>query len=114
MEQELQKSIYIVNCIWEFYLVVGKEARSDRRSIKFALDLVIVKIFLSPIPLYSDFLSNFKKLSMEASSSRPYVPTVHVLILPSQIPLDLRLGIRDLDEAWMVSILIVPSTRQMG
>ncbi|KAF8897057.1 hypothetical protein CPB84DRAFT_1681849, partial [Gymnopilus junonius] len=82
IEQELHKAIYVINCIWEFFILVGREARSNRRAIEFALDLA-------------------KELSSEAASSRPYVPTVHVLVLPSQLPLDLRLGIRDLDEAWV-------------
>ncbi|KDR75771.1 hypothetical protein GALMADRAFT_226417 [Galerina marginata CBS 339.88] len=81
MEQDLQKSVYVINCLWEFFVLVGKGARGNRRDIRFALDLV-------------------KKMSNKVSSSRPYVPTVHVLILPSQIPLDLEMGIRDLDEAW--------------
>ena len=38
----------------------------------------------------------------ETASSRPFHPTIHVLVLPSQIPIDLKLGIRDLDEAWLV------------
>jgi len=42
-------------------------------------------------------------MASEVAPKRPYLPTVHVLIVPSQIPLDLRLGTRDLDEAWLVS-----------
>ena len=43
-----------------------------------------------------------QKISAETAFARPHTPTVHVLILPSQLPLDLRLGIRDLNEAWLV------------
>ena len=43
-------------------------------------------------------------MSQEISPSRPYPPTVHALVLPSQIPLDLRLSVRDFDEAWLVGI----------
>ncbi|KIM40211.1 hypothetical protein M413DRAFT_446377 [Hebeloma cylindrosporum] len=82
MEKDLQNSIYLLNCIWEIFVLVGKEARSNKLAIRFALDVGM-------------------QLSKESATSRPYTPTVHVLILPSQIPLDLRLGIRDLDEAWL-------------
>lgn len=47
MEQEIHKSIYVINCIWEFFIVVGKEATGDRRTIKFALDLVTVSLWFS-------------------------------------------------------------------
>jgi hypothetical protein len=36
-------------------------------------------------------------LSLNAAG-RPFTPPIHVLILPSKIPLDLRLHFRDLDE----------------
>ncbi|KJA28999.1 hypothetical protein HYPSUDRAFT_128486 [Hypholoma sublateritium FD-334 SS-4] len=82
LDKCLQASIYIINCVWELFVLVGKEARSSKRAIQLALDTAT-------------------KISQEVSSSRPYPPTVHVLVLPSQIPLDLRLGVRDFDEAWL-------------
>jgi hypothetical protein len=36
------------------------------------------------------------------AASRPFEPPIHVLILPSKIPLDLRLHFRDLDEERLV------------
>jgi hypothetical protein len=45
----------------------------------------------------------FQKLSAHVSASRPFDPTVHVLVLPTQLPLDLRLNFRDLDDRDVVS-----------
>jgi len=42
MEQDLQKSIYLLDCIWEIFVMVGKEARSDKQAIRFALDIGMV------------------------------------------------------------------------
>jgi hypothetical protein len=47
--------------------------------------------------------NHFQRISLESASARPYRPPIHVLVLPSQLPMDLRLGIRDLDEDWLVS-----------
>ncbi|CAA7259079.1 unnamed protein product [Cyclocybe aegerita] len=82
MEQDLQQKVYIVHCIWELFIVVGKNARSDRSTIRFALEVAM-------------------KMSTVEASCKPYNPTVHVLILPSRLPLDLQQGVRDLDEAWL-------------
>jgi hypothetical protein len=41
------------------------------------------------------------------ASARPYAPTVHTIILPSQLPRDLRLNFRDLDELSIVSMMSV-------
>ncbi|KAF9565525.1 hypothetical protein CPC08DRAFT_815295 [Agrocybe pediades] len=82
IEPTLQKSVYAVNFTWEFFVIVGKEARANKHSIKLAIDIVL-------------------KMASTVAPQRPYFPTVHVLIVPSQIPLDLRLGTRDLDEAWL-------------
>jgi len=39
-----------------------------------------------------------------SASSRPFAPPVHVLVLPSKLPLDLRLNLRELDDSELVSI----------
>lgn len=44
-----------------------------------------------------------QQLSSATSFSKPFRPTVHVLILPSQLPADLRLTFRELDEHYLVS-----------
>jgi hypothetical protein len=45
----------------------------------------------------------FKLLATRVAESRPYKPTIHVLVLPTQLPSDLRLNFRDLDEGEIVS-----------
>lgn len=42
LEKRLQNSVYIINCIWELFVLVGKEARSNRRAIRLALDTATV------------------------------------------------------------------------
>lgn len=37
------------------------------------------------------------------AASKPFSPTVHVLILPTQLPLDMRHAFRNLDEFALVS-----------
>ncbi|PCH43910.1 hypothetical protein WOLCODRAFT_138664 [Wolfiporia cocos MD-104 SS10] len=71
--------VHIVDCIWEFFVLIGSEARGKRNDIRLALSVAT-------------------RMSELTASSRPFAPTVHVLILPSQIPTDLRLHFRDLDE----------------
>jgi len=46
MEQELQQSVYIVNFIWEFFVLVGKKARGNKRAIRLAVDLAVVRFTL--------------------------------------------------------------------
>lgn len=38
------------------------------------------------------------------ATSKPFLPTVHVLIIPTQLPLDMRHAFRDLDESTLVSL----------
>lgn len=45
-----------------------------------------------------------QKMSALIAPDRPFKPTVHIIILPSQIPLDLRMHFRDLDESQIVSL----------
>lgn len=54
MEQELQKSIYLLDCIWEIFVMVGKEARSNKQAIRFALDvgMVCYNFFMCGVILY--------------------------------------------------------------
>jgi len=73
-------SVYIVDCVWELFVVVGAQARHRRRDIRLAFNIAM-------------------ELSTRVAPSRPHVPTVHVLIAPTRIPVDLRLHFRDLDEA---------------
>ncbi|KAH7915180.1 hypothetical protein BJ138DRAFT_1142208 [Hygrophoropsis aurantiaca] len=75
----LQESVYIIDCVWEFFVVVGREARAQRQNIKLAVETVM-------------------EMSKRVAASKPFTPTVHVLVFPTQLPLDLRLAFRDLDE----------------
>ncbi|KAG6845915.1 hypothetical protein H0H87_000721 [Tephrocybe sp. NHM501043] len=74
------------DCVWEFYVVIGSKGRALKDDIELALGVAM-------------------ELSGRVSSARPYPPTVHTLILPSQIPRDLRLMFRDLDEFSMVQFM---------
>lgn len=75
-----QNSVHIIDCFWEYFVLVGEQARSRRRDILLAMSIA-------------------QRLSNLVAPSRPFIPTVHVLILPSRLPLDLRLHFRGLDEA---------------
>jgi len=78
-ENSFHSSVYVLDCVWELYVMVGSDARGHRQDIGFG-----VKVAL--------------ELSARVAPERPYAPTVHVLMLPSQLPRDLRLNFRDLDE----------------
>ena len=41
------------------------------------------------------------------AATKPFSPTVHVLILPTQLPLDMRHAFRNLDELALVSVVDV-------
>ncbi|KAF8161209.1 hypothetical protein B0H34DRAFT_796031 [Crassisporium funariophilum] len=82
MEEDIPGSIYLINCVWELFVLVGQQARGNRKAIRLALDIA-------------------SKLSQEVASERPHAPNVHVAILPSKLPVDLLLNVRDLDEAWL-------------
>ncbi|KAG6813556.1 hypothetical protein H0H92_009948 [Tricholoma furcatifolium] len=83
-EASFHESVYVIDCLWEFYIVVGSNARALRQNIELAVHIAL-------------------ELSRRVSPTRPYTPTVHTLILPSQIPRDLRLMFRDLDEISMLT-----------
>ncbi|PBK91545.1 hypothetical protein ARMGADRAFT_1013942 [Armillaria gallica] len=79
-QQSPTASVFVVDCVWELFVLVGQDARTQRQNIRLAISVA-------------------QSLAKLVADDRPYQPTVHVLILPSQIPLDLRLHFRDLDEA---------------
>ncbi|KAF8633344.1 hypothetical protein AX17_004516 [Amanita inopinata Kibby_2008] len=78
-ERVSHESVYVIDCIWEYFVLVGREARGYRQDIRLALNVAMT-------------------MSKKLSPHRPFPPTVHVLVLPSQLPSDLRLNFRDLDE----------------
>ncbi|KAH9061391.1 hypothetical protein EDB87DRAFT_1611575 [Lactarius vividus] len=81
-QSDVASSVYLTDCIWELFVLVGAKARGSRQDIRLAL-------------------SSAKDLSMRNAADRPFTPPVHVLILPSKLPLDFRLHFRDLDEEYM-------------
>ncbi|KAG9316307.1 hypothetical protein JVU11DRAFT_2338 [Chiua virens] len=78
-EMVQQGSVYIIDCFWEFFVLVGKDARAKRSDITLAINTAME---MAPL----------------VAASKPFSPTVHVLILPTQLPLDMRLAFRNLDE----------------
>lgn len=78
-QSNVDLSVFLLDCIWELFVIVGTKARTARRDIRLAL-------------------STARDLSSLNAVRRPFTPPIHVLILPSKIPLDLRLHFRDLDE----------------
>ncbi|TFK54070.1 hypothetical protein OE88DRAFT_1675469 [Heliocybe sulcata] len=81
-EEAVSSCVYIIDCIWEFFVLVGSEARGKREDIKLALSTVM-------------------EISNRVAASRPFTPAVHVVVMPTQLPLDLRLSFRDLDEEYL-------------
>ncbi|KAH9858402.1 hypothetical protein C2E23DRAFT_864363 [Lenzites betulinus] len=77
---EFGHSVYLLDCIWELFVLVGSEARGRRSEIRLALNIA-------------------DALAREASSTRPFTPTVHALIFPTQIPADLLLTFRELEQS---------------
>ncbi|KIL68846.1 hypothetical protein M378DRAFT_8282 [Amanita muscaria Koide BX008] len=78
-ESNFQEGVYILNCVWEFFVLVGSRARSRKQDIRLSLDVA-------------------QTMAKTLAPHRPFLPTVHTLVLPSQLPLDMRLNFRDLDE----------------
>ncbi|KAJ6625514.1 hypothetical protein B0H10DRAFT_613833 [Mycena sp. CBHHK59/15] len=72
-------SVYIIDCVFELFVLVASGARGKRRNITLALTVAT-------------------DLATHISSARPYTPTVHAVILPSQLPVDLKIQLRDLDQ----------------
>ncbi|KAI0305774.1 hypothetical protein B0F90DRAFT_1948159 [Multifurca ochricompacta] len=91
-------SVYLVDCIWELFVLVGTAARSSRQDIRLALFTARVRRLF--YYTYNPF-TYLQDLSSRNAARRPFTPPVHVLILPSKLPLDFRLHFRDLDEEYM-------------
>jgi hypothetical protein len=81
-QSKVDSFVYLIDCIWELFVLVGAKARGSRQDIRLAL-------------------SSAKDLSLRNTVDRPFMPPVHVLILPSKLPSDFRLHFRDLDEEYV-------------
>jgi len=69
--------VFILDAVWEVLVLVGAEARGKREDIWLAL--ATAEAFVSSV-----------------GASRPFVPPIHALVFPSQVPRDLRLAVRGL------------------
>ncbi|EGO00036.1 hypothetical protein SERLA73DRAFT_180416 [Serpula lacrymans var. lacrymans S7.3] len=74
-----QEAVYIMDCIWEFFVLVGREARAKRQDIKLAINTAM-------------------DMSSHIAASKPFTPPIHVLVIPTQLPLDLQIAFRDISE----------------
>ncbi|KAJ4001525.1 hypothetical protein F5050DRAFT_1796489 [Lentinula boryana] len=72
--------VHLIDCVWEFFVVVGSEARAQRQNIRISLHVA-------------------SELVKRVAWRRPYTPPIHVVVLPSQLPLDLKIHLRELDES---------------
>jgi len=72
-------TILVVDCQFELFLLIGPEARGFRKEIGLGLS----------------FAEDIVRLT---AYSRPFTSPVHVLILPSLLPVDLRAALPYLDE----------------
>ncbi|KAG9221008.1 hypothetical protein CCMSSC00406_0002392 [Pleurotus cornucopiae] len=81
-EKSPQETILLIDCIWEFFVLVGRKARGRRRDIRLAV-------------------STANDLSALCAKGRPFVPPVHALVLPTQLPCDLLLSLRGVEESWL-------------
>ncbi|KAL4260612.1 Gelsolin-like domain-containing protein [Pleurotus pulmonarius] len=81
-EKSPQETIFLIDCIWEFFVLVGRKARGRRRDIRLAV-------------------STANDLSALCAKGRPFAPPVHALVLPTQFPCDLLLSLRGVEESWL-------------
>ncbi|KAF8515440.1 hypothetical protein JB92DRAFT_2914786 [Gautieria morchelliformis] len=72
-------SVFVFDCSFEVFVVVHPNARGKRTDIQ--LGLIVAE-----------------NISMTAAAKRPFDPPIHVVILPSQLPKELRACIRLCDE----------------
>ncbi|KAG8963704.1 hypothetical protein FRC03_002676 [Tulasnella sp. 419] len=79
-ESIVPTGVYIVQAPMELYVVVGGEARSLRKDILYAMHAALaISHYLAP--------------------SLPFEPPVHALVLPSKVPIELRIAhFRYMDE----------------
>ncbi|KAL0575053.1 hypothetical protein V5O48_006898 [Marasmius crinis-equi] len=77
---EAQNFVHILDCVWEYFVVVGHAARAKRTDIRLGLAVAT-------------------EMSSRVRHQRPYTPTVHTLVFPTQIPVDVSAHFRELDES---------------
>ncbi|KAJ7703074.1 hypothetical protein B0H17DRAFT_1041507 [Mycena rosella] len=84
-EESPHTSVYILDCVFEFFVLIPSGARGRRRDLNLALSVAM-------------------DAATRLASARPYKPTVHALILPSQLPVDLRVQFRDLEDVFLNAV----------
>ncbi|KAG8911196.1 hypothetical protein FRC01_005851, partial [Tulasnella sp. 417] len=73
-------AVFVLDGTFELFVIVGAEARNQRADIKTAISVA-------------------QQLAEQHATNQPFTPPVHVLILPSQVPLDVRVGhVRFMDD----------------
>ncbi|KAF5370757.1 hypothetical protein D9758_001968 [Tetrapyrgos nigripes] len=88
---EIAGAVHILDCVWELFVLVGRKVRGNRNDIRLALSVAT-------------------QYSTTVSPARPFKPPVHVIVLPSQLPQDLKLHFRELNE----DALVRPSSPKEG
>ncbi|KAG8833648.1 hypothetical protein FRC17_010313 [Serendipita sp. 399] len=73
-----EDGVYMYDGVFELFVIVGRGARGERGDIRLAL-------------------SAAESLANASAVTRSFPPPVHVLILPTRIPLDLRANFRCMD-----------------
>ncbi|KAJ8077328.1 hypothetical protein PM082_001758 [Marasmius tenuissimus] len=77
---DAQNAVHVIDCMWEYFVVVGRSARGKRADIRLGLAVAT-------------------EMSSRVRHQRPYTPTVHTLVFPTQVPVDLCAHLRELDES---------------
>ena len=91
-------------------MLVGSEARGQRLEIRTALSVAEVKFLSGRSAFAFAHMDTKQGLAKKASSTRPFTPTIHALVFPTQIPTDLLLTFRELDEFVLVSCSLLRGT----
>ncbi|KAF9792515.1 hypothetical protein BJ322DRAFT_52505 [Thelephora terrestris] len=73
----LEDNVFILDAVWEVFVLVGAGARGKREDIRLAL-------------------LTANSLVSSVGSLRPFVPPIHALVFPSRVPQDLRMAVRGL------------------
>lgn len=93
-DPSLESGVFILDTTWGVFVLVGADARDKREDIRLALATAeVIWVSLQ----YNTHIYLFQTLVSTVGPLRPFVPPIHVIVFPSQVPQDLRLGVRGLD-----------------
>ncbi|KAF7321656.1 hypothetical protein MKEN_00686800 [Mycena kentingensis (nom. inval.)] len=85
--QNAESTIFVLDCVFELFVLVPSAARGKRYDIRLGLSVT-------------------QNAAKSLSSIRPFTPTVHVLVLPSQIPVDVRAQFRELEDIFASDVQV--------